>query len=47
MTCGGTGALSNMQWQLVEEGKDKDKWERKGCQMGSLSGFNYPGTGML
>jgi hypothetical protein len=30
---GGTDAPSNMQWQSVAEGKAKDKWERKGCQI--------------
>jgi hypothetical protein len=23
-----------MQWQSVAEGKAKDKWERKGCEIG-------------
>jgi hypothetical protein len=29
---GGPDAPSNMQWQTVEAAKEKDKWERKGCQ---------------
>lgn len=31
LACGGADDPSNMQWQTVEEGKAKDKWERKGC----------------
>jgi hypothetical protein len=33
LACGGLDAPSNMQWQTVEEGKEKDKWERKDCQI--------------
>ncbi|MCX7105232.1 MAG: hypothetical protein NTU70_08145 [Methylococcales bacterium] len=33
MACGGADAPSNIQWQSVAEGKAKDKWERKGCQI--------------
>jgi hypothetical protein len=31
LACGGADAPGNMQWQTVEEGKAKDKVERKGC----------------
>lgn len=31
LQCCGPDAVSNMQWQTVEEGKVKDKWERD-CQ---------------
>jgi hypothetical protein len=33
LDCGGDDDPSNMQWQTIEEGKAKDKWERKqlGC----------------
>src|SRR5690348_12750360 len=31
LACGGADDPSNMQWQTVEEGKAKDKVERKGC----------------
>jgi len=31
LACGGADDASNMQWQTVEEGKAKDKVERKGC----------------
>jgi hypothetical protein len=32
LDCGGSDAPTNMQWQSVEEGKAKDKWERKNCR---------------
>jgi hypothetical protein len=32
IACGGADAPSNMQWQTVAEGKEKDKWERAGCR---------------
>jgi hypothetical protein len=32
LACGGSDTPSNMQWQTIEEGKAKDKWERKGCK---------------
>jgi hypothetical protein len=32
LACGGADAPSNMQWETVQEGKAKDKWERKGCR---------------
>jgi hypothetical protein len=32
LACGGPDAPSNMQWQTVEDARDKDKWERKGCE---------------
>ena len=28
VACGGAGAPSNVQWQTVAGGKEKDKWER-------------------
>ena len=31
LACGGADAPSNMQWQTTEEGKAKDKVERRGC----------------
>ena len=31
LLCGGRDAPENMQWQTIEEGKRKDKWERKAC----------------
>ena len=31
LACGGADDPSNMQWQTTEEGKAKDKVERKGC----------------
>jgi len=31
LACGGADDPSNMQFQTVEDGKAKDKWERKGC----------------
>jgi len=30
LACGGADDPSNMQWQTIEEGKAKDKWELKG-----------------
>jgi hypothetical protein len=31
LACGGADSPDNMQWQTIEEGKEKDRWERKGC----------------
>ena len=31
LVCGGLDDPSNMQFQTVEDGKAKDKWERKRC----------------
>ncbi len=31
LACGGADAPSNMQWQTVIAGREKDKWERKTC----------------
>lgn len=31
LACGGADVPSNMQWQTIEEGKAKDRWERVGC----------------
>ena len=41
LACSGNDAPSNMQWQSVAEGKAKDKWERKGCQVGSTVDYSY------
>lgn len=35
LACGGNDAPSNMQWQTVKAGRAKDKWERKGCNVGN------------
>jgi len=32
LACGGSDTPNNMQWQTIEEGKAKDKWERKHCE---------------
>ena len=32
LACGGADNKSNMQWQTIAAGKEKDKWERRGCQ---------------
>lgn len=32
LACGGPDAPENMQWQTVEDGKAKDKIERKDCR---------------
>ncbi len=34
LACGGPDTPANMQWQTIQEGKNKDKWERKGCAQG-------------
>jgi hypothetical protein len=31
LACGGPDAVSNIQWQTVEEAKAKDRWELKAC----------------
>jgi hypothetical protein len=31
LACGGADAVSNMQWQTVEDAKAKDRWELKAC----------------
>lgn len=31
LACGGADQPSNMQWQTIQAGKNKDKWERDGC----------------
>ena len=33
LACGGRDAPDNMQWQTVADGKAKDKWERRGCNV--------------
>jgi hypothetical protein len=43
LACGGADAPVNMQWQSVAEGKAKDKWERKGCQVVSTVDYPYLG----
>lgn len=32
LVCGGADAPGNMQWQTIEAGKAKDRWETKGCR---------------
>jgi hypothetical protein len=31
LACGGSDAVSNLQWQTIRDAKAKDKWEKKGC----------------
>jgi hypothetical protein len=31
LKCGGTDAVSNIQWQTTTDAKAKDRWETKGC----------------
>ncbi len=31
LACGGADAVSNIQWQTVEDAKAKDRWELKAC----------------
>ena len=31
LACGGPDTVANLQWQIVEGPRAKDKWERKGC----------------
>jgi hypothetical protein len=31
LACGGPDAVSNLQWQTIEDGKAKDRWERQAC----------------
>ena len=31
LACGGADAPGNMQWQTIDAGKAKDRWERSGC----------------
>ncbi len=44
LACGGADDPSNMQWQSAAEGKAKDKWERKGCQVKSPANRPYSGN---
>ena len=44
LVCNGADAPGNMQWQSVAEGKAKDKWERKGCQIGGSGKHSYSGN---
>lgn len=32
LACGGPDSPGNMQWQTISEAKEKDRWERQGCQ---------------
>lgn len=32
LACGGADDPGNMQWQTMEAAKEKDKWERDGCE---------------
>jgi len=34
LACGGRDTPANMQWQTITEGKEKDRWERIGCEVG-------------
>jgi hypothetical protein len=38
LACGGADAPSNMQWQSVADGKEKDRIERVGCNSAVRSG---------
>ena len=40
LACGGADDPSNMQWQTVSQGKEKDGWERKGCSKHSSRSSN-------
>jgi len=31
LACGGSDAVSNLQWQTIRDAKAKDKWETRGC----------------
>lgn len=31
LACGGADRPDNMQWQTIDEAREKDKWERKSC----------------
>jgi hypothetical protein len=37
LACRGADDPSNMQWQSVEDGKAKDKWERDGCEISHVN----------
>jgi hypothetical protein len=32
LACGGPDDPSNMQWQTIDDAKEKDRWERAGCR---------------
>jgi hypothetical protein len=32
LACGGPDSVANLQWQMVEVAKAKDKWETRGCR---------------
>ncbi|MDD5462589.1 MAG: HNH endonuclease signature motif containing protein [Methylococcales bacterium] len=36
LACGGVDNPNNMQWQTIDEGKEKDKWERDSCEKTNL-----------
>jgi hypothetical protein len=31
LACGGADAVSNIQWQTIEDAKAKDRWELNAC----------------
>jgi hypothetical protein len=37
LACGGADAPENMQWQTIDEGKQKDSWERVNCSRPVIS----------
>jgi len=40
IVCNGDDTPSNMQWQSISEGKAKDRWERKNCQISNFGNHN-------
>lgn len=44
LACGGADAPANMQWQTVQEGKEKDRWERIGCKAGAGPALSADGA---
>jgi hypothetical protein len=34
VACGGAEEPANMQWQTIQQAKEKDRWERIGCRPG-------------
>jgi hypothetical protein len=36
LACGGDDAPLNMQWQTIDEGKEKDTWERDLCEKNNI-----------
>ncbi len=45
LACNGFDGPSNMQWQSVADGKQKDKWERKDCQVSHSGNRPRPQVG--